>query len=653
MATQVEELPDNKVRLRVEVPHEDLEHAVEHATSDLAGSVKVPGFRKGKVPTEVLQARIGRERIFKEAVESHIGGWFMNAAAGTRIRPIAAPEYEYELPTSEDDEFSFTATVPVQPTPEPADWTELEVPYAEPEVPEELVEQELEELRASVAELAPVEGRAARTGDVLVVDALDESGEGQRDLVVELGSGRLVEEIERALTGAEQGETKQVEFELADGSTGTATVEVKELKEKILPPLDDDLARAASEFDTLQELRANIEGRLREVLEEEAETQFRAAAVDRLVEASNVQVGGPLVEARTRELLNGLGRTLERRGISAEAYFQLSGQTADQLVERMGAEAALSVARELVLEAVADKLGLEVSDEEIEELIREQADLQGDDADEAVKQVFADGREEVLARRPAPAQGARPRVRRGEARPRGGRARARGDLDTRQGNAPDRDETVDPRQQGASMSPLIPMVIEQTSRGERAFDIYSRLLNERIIFLGTPVDDQIANLIIAQLLHLESEDPDKDVSIYINSPGGSVYHGLAIYDTMQFIKPDVQTICVGTAMSMGALLLAGGAKGKRMALPNAKILIHQVWGGFQGQATDIEIHARETIALKRRLEEIMAEHTGQEMEKVSKDMERDYFMTPGEAKDYGIIDNVIIHRDTAKDGAKP
>jgi trigger factor len=396
MATQVEELPDNKVRLTVEVPQEDLEHAVEHATSDLAGSVKVPGFRQGKVPTEVLQARIGRERIFKEAVESHIGGWFMNAAAGTRIRPVAAPEYEYELPTSEDADFSFTATVPVQPTPEPADWTELEVPYAEPEIPDELVEQELEELRASVAELTPVEGRPARTGDVLVVDALDENGEGQRDLVLELGSGRLVEEIERALTGASQGETKEVEFELADGSTGTATVEVKELKEKVLPPLDDDLARAATEFDTLEELRADIEHRLREVLEEEAETQFRADAVDRLVEASNVQVGGPLVEARTRELLNALGRSLERRGISAEAYFQLSGQTADQLVERMGAEAALSVARELVLEAVADKLGLEVSNEEIEELIREQAGLQGDDAGEAVKQVFADGRQEVL-----------------------------------------------------------------------------------------------------------------------------------------------------------------------------------------------------------------------------------------------------------------
>ena len=167
------------------------------------------------------------------------------------------------------------------------------------------------------------------------------------------------------------------------------------------------------------------------------------------------------------------------------------------------------------------------------------------------------------------------------------------------------------------MSPLIPMVVEQTSRGERAFDIYSRLLNERIIFLGTPVDDQIANLIVAQLIHLESEDPDKDISIYINSPGGSVYAGMAIYDTMQYIKPDVQTICVGIAMSMGALLLAGGTDGKRMATPHSKILIHQVSAGFQGQATDIEIQARETLSMKRLLEEIIARHTKQDLEKVA------------------------------------
>jgi ATP-dependent Clp protease, protease subunit len=200
------------------------------------------------------------------------------------------------------------------------------------------------------------------------------------------------------------------------------------------------------------------------------------------------------------------------------------------------------------------------------------------------------------------------------------------------------------------MSPLIPMVVEQTSRGERAFDIYSRLLAERIIFLGTPVDDQIANLVIAQLIHLESEDPDKDIHMYVNSPGGSVYAGLAIYDTMQYVKPDINTTCVGIAMSMGSLLLAGGTKGKRTALPNSKILIHQVSGGFQGQGTDIEIQAREVISLKRRLEEIYAAHTGKPIDQISHDMERDFFMNPVEARDYGIIDTVIAQRLTSSDG---
>ncbi len=194
------------------------------------------------------------------------------------------------------------------------------------------------------------------------------------------------------------------------------------------------------------------------------------------------------------------------------------------------------------------------------------------------------------------------------------------------------------------MSPLVPMVIEQTSRGERAFDIYSRLLNERVIFLGTAINDEVANLVVAQLIHLESDDPDKDISLYINTPGGSVYSGLAIYDTMQFIKPDVSTICVGIGMSMGALILAGGAAGKRFALPNAKVLIHQTSGGFEGQATDIEIHAKEVINIRQRLDEILAKHTGQPVDKVRQDTDRDYFMTADEAKAYGIIDSVIEHR---------
>jgi ATP-dependent Clp protease protease subunit len=183
--------------------------------------------------------------------------------------------------------------------------------------------------------------------------------------------------------------------------------------------------------------------------------------------------------------------------------------------------------------------------------------------------------------------------------------------------------------------PLIPMVVEQSPRGERSFDIYSRLLNERIVFIGTPIDDGVANLVVAQLLHLESEDPDKDVSLYINSPGGVVYAGLAIYDTMQFIRPDVRTICFGVAMSMGSLLLAGGAPGKRMALPSSRILIHQPLGGYQGQATDIEIHARETLNLRRHVDEIYARHTGQTVERVHEDMERDRFFAAEQAREYG------------------
>ena len=191
---------------------------------------------------------------------------------------------------------------------------------------------------------------------------------------------------------------------------------------------------------------------------------------------------------------------------------------------------------------------------------------------------------------------------------------------------------------------VIPMVLEQDGRMERSFDIYSRLLRERVVFVGTAIDDDIANLVVAQLLHLEAEDPDKDVQMYINSPGGVLYAGLAIYDTMRFIRPDVATVCCGVAMSMGSLLLAGGAAGKRSALPNGRVLIHQPHGGFQGQSTDIEIHAREAIALRRRMEEIYSEHTGRPIDEISDALERDRFFTPEQAKDFGLIDRIMNGR---------
>jgi ATP-dependent Clp protease protease subunit len=202
--------------------------------------------------------------------------------------------------------------------------------------------------------------------------------------------------------------------------------------------------------------------------------------------------------------------------------------------------------------------------------------------------------------------------------------------------------------------PYIPMpyVVEQTHRGERSYDIYSRLLKDRIVFLGTPIDDDVANVVIAQLLFLESEDPDKDINLYVNSPGGSVTSGLAIYDTMQYVKPQVSTICLGQAASMGAFLLAGGAAGKRFAVPNARIMIHQPLGGFQGQATDIEIQAKEILRVKARLNEILAKHARQPIERIEKDTDRDYFMGAGEAKEYGIIDEVIVHKKATEKKAQ-
>ena len=386
MQTQVEELAENRVRLEVEVPKEDVKHAIDHAASDLVGALKIPGFRKGKVPIQVLLARVGKERLYSEAVESHIGGWFRNAAVSSRIRPIEQPEYGYDLPDSPDVDFRFTATVAVQPKPEVADWKQLEVPRAEPEIPIELIDQEIEALRDSAASLVPVEGRAAQEGDTLVVD-LVRDGEAERDYVLELGIGRLLAEIDAGLVGMSAGESKEIEYQAQDGTNQTVEATVKEIKEKDLPPLDDDLARATTEFDTLEDLRADIESRFRAQLETEIERDFRAAAVDRLVEASNVDASGPLVEARASELLAGLARSLEQQGISLETYLQLSGEEPATLQQRLREEAARSVARERVLDAVADDVGIEVSDEELDQLIREEAVGEDEDADEVVARI--------------------------------------------------------------------------------------------------------------------------------------------------------------------------------------------------------------------------------------------------------------------------
>jgi trigger factor len=396
MQTQVEELAEGKVRLDVEVPTADVQHAIDHAASDLAGSLKIPGFRKGKVPMPVLLARVGKERLFSEAVESHIRGWFWDAAARSGIRPVAQPEFGYELPDSPETTFRFSATVAVQQPPEVADWSKLEVPAADVEVPDEFVEQELEALRVSVAELASVEGRPPRDGDVVVLDLVAEGGEGRRDFVAEVGDERLLPGINEALRTLTPGESKTVQLQL-DEETSEVEVTLNEVKERVLSPIDDGLARAASEFDTVDELRADIEGRLHEVLSEEAETAFREAAVDKLVEASEVEIADTLIAARATELLRALERSLAQRGLSADTYLSLTGQNPQELEQRLLAQARQSIARELALEGVADKLGLEIADEELRDFLRAEADAAGDEDPEAfIQTVWESGSREAL-----------------------------------------------------------------------------------------------------------------------------------------------------------------------------------------------------------------------------------------------------------------
>jgi trigger factor len=393
--TSVEELPQNRVRLEVEVPEADVRHAIEHAATDIAETARIPGFRKGKIPLPVVMARVGRDAIWQEAVRSHLESWFWSAAARSGIRPVGSPDVELGAAPADGGPFRFAATVDVVPKPDVADWSGLEVAAPDADVPAELVDRELEALRATVAELTPAE-RPAREDDTVVLDLTGDRAGTQRDYVAEIGSGRLVAEIEAALVGMSAGESKRVTLPVGDGEATDVDVTVKEVKEKVLPPLDDDLARAASEFDTLDELRSEIEGRLREEFETEAEAVFRENAVDALVEASSVDVPAPLVDRRAAELWAGMARSLERRGISVETYLAMSGQTQEQVVERLRAEGERAVKRELVLDAVAAKLGIEVSDEDVGAFVREQAEAVGDDPDETLAALREHGTFESL-----------------------------------------------------------------------------------------------------------------------------------------------------------------------------------------------------------------------------------------------------------------
>lgn len=376
---RVEELPDDRVKLEVDVEADAVDHAFEHAASDLAGSMSFPGFRKGKkVPMPVVAARVGHEALATEAVRSHIPGWFWNAAAEHQLRPVDDPEIEWDALPVQGSPFTFRAVVDVLPAPKLGDWSELEVPRPEAEVPREIVEVELERVRASVAELSPVTSRPAAAGDTVVVDLVGD--ETTRNYAVEVGQGRMRDEIEAAIIGTSAGDTASATVQLGDSQSATVEVTVNEISEKVLPPLDDELAVRASEFDTLEELEADIEDSLAEQLEAEIDVIFRERALDALAEVTTFERLEPVVDARARSLWQGLARSLEQRGISVEGYLAASGRTPEDVDAQLRAEAEVAVKRELVLEALADELEIEISDDEVEEFVREESaeDARGD-----------------------------------------------------------------------------------------------------------------------------------------------------------------------------------------------------------------------------------------------------------------------------------
>ena len=415
------------------------------------------------------------------------------------------------------------------------------------------------------------------------------------------------------------------------GTSVAYTVTLKELRRRVVPALDDEFAKDLGEdLESLEALRARVRGDLEAESRDASERQLRADLLKQLAKRLPFPVPGALVDREVDRRVEEFARRLmsqqidpRRANIDWASFRQGQREPAQE-----------SVASALVLDQIARRDGIEVTP----------ADL-----DAEVRALRRARRADRRGRAGAARTGRRPRPHAGgdaarEGRQRGARPRAGGGL--RAARPPVIESTtMRNRTVTDSRMQLVPMVVEQTNRGERAYDIFSRLLKDNIIFIGTPIDDEVANLAIAQMLFLEAEDPDKDILLYINSPGGSITAGFAIYDTMQFIRPDVQTYCIGQAASIAAVLLAAGTKGKRFSLPNSRVLIHQPWmSGLGGQATDIDLAAKEILRMRERINEILVLHTGQDAKRIQDDTERDYIMSPDQAKEYGILDDVIRKR---------
>ncbi len=691
----------------VVIPASELDTKLVQRLSALKNEVNIKGFRPGKVPVSYLRRLFGRSTM-AEIVQTTLTEVARDTLASRGEKAAVPPDFKLpedeQASTQILDgaaDLAYTMSYEVLPKVELADFRKISVERPVVPVTDEEVEEQIRQLADSTRSFATKAG-AAENGDRLTISYLGKidgepfAGGSDDNASVTIGDGRFIPGFAEQLVGASSGDEKTITVTFPEnyaaknlaGKEATFDIVVKAVAAADPVAIDDQLATRLG-LESIAALRNTVREQIQTQYAQATRQKMKRQLLDQLDTLHDFTLPPALVEQEFETIwrqvtteLQSTGKTFESEGTTEEAARADYHKISERRV-RLG----------LVMSEVGDRNNIQVTDEEAQRALSAQmrqfpGQEQGahrllpQEPGGAGRPAGADLRAEGRRLHPGARQGDRqdgdPR---GAAKRRGRRPdrlipsdQASRSLDSTGDRDPFRsggschiytahqggDSLVGgPRNpSGAPISgrrtimkdpvetymQLVPMVVEQTNRGERAFDIYSRLLKERVIFVTGPVEDHMSTLITAQLLYLESENPKKEISMYINSPGGVVTSGLAIYDTMQFIRPAVSTLCIGLAASMGSLLLTAGEKGMRFALPNARILVHQPSGGFQGQASDIERHAEDIIKMKRRLNEIYVKHTGQGMETIERTLDRDYFMTAGEAKDFGLIDKVLTDR---------
>jgi trigger factor/ATP-dependent Clp endopeptidase proteolytic subunit ClpP len=607
--------------LDLEIPADEVTKKLESVAKEFARVARVPGFRPGKAPVSLIRRRFADD-IKGEVVQSLVPQRVEQAVTEQKLTPVSQPQVE-QLDFTEGQPLKFRAVFEVLPEFELANYKDLDLEMPVMDVTDDDVTKEIESVRERAAAFAPVEGRPAENGDhvqLKIMGTTEGGGEPiQADTVLcHIGAEETMEPFNENLRGANTGDHKNFDVTYpADypdaklvGKTYHYAVEVLGIKNKKLPELNDEFAKDVSDATTLDELKKKVREGLEAARDHKHKDLLHEKVLAAVVKLHDFPVPESLVQHQMDVRLERFVRQLAGQGIDPRAV-NFDWAT---LRSRQQERASDDVKAELIVDRIATAENIDVTDEEVKR--------------SCGVTKLSTGSRRIPEFAPSP--------RRKPSHP---------------NRAPEvtiftQMKTFDESEPEYRGTTLIPMVVEQTSRGERAYDIYSRLLKEHIIFIGTPIDDHVANLATAQMLFLQAEDPERDIQLYINSPGGSITAGFAIYDTMQFVKPDVVTTCIGQAASIAAVLLVGGAPKKRFALPNARILIHQPWmSGLGGQATDIDLHAKEILRMRMMINKLLAQHSGQSVERIEKDVERDFIMNPEQAKEYGMIDEIIYkHR---------